>query len=140
MAATAQVHLAQLIMIVRDYACSTDIAALRGALAHMVDRPVFDHQLVRAMRTVAPYLTERFPWLLDIDVPRSGSLAEPQVRQWLAEQVLRHGAWHDVPRMPEGVWADLDPIAELARSVPVIGVIADTPGSRSATGSDGSLR
>jgi hypothetical protein len=97
----------------------------QGLAEHLAGGPVWTHQMPSAMDALKPCLIGQHPWLADIKPPEFGGAdVQADVAAWLAEQVERYGAEHEVT-VCEGGWGS-DPITDLAemvgpdRVVPVI--------------------
>lgn len=89
----------------------------RKFLTVHTDKGAFQFQLGRAADTVRPYLARQFPWPADLVVPDTTGLPQAERRRvvlaWRDQLIEQHGAAQRVTRIPDGIWADKDPMTEL---------------------------
>jgi hypothetical protein len=125
-------HLGDLVTVVTGRLVSPNhINGANDVCGFVTGEQHMTHQLLRASKTVTPWLLEHLPWLADITVPEfdipSGASREDAMRiigDWLAGPVSRYGEWHDVTPMPFGAYVGRDPIAELQEMAPHAQIIA----------------
>lgn len=76
---------------------------------------LFTHQLLRAAEDAKPTLIAAFPDLAEVKAPEFDG--PDDVLPWLDEQIRIHGEFRDVPQIPKGEHAYIDPILELQHMV-----------------------
>jgi hypothetical protein len=122
-----QFHLGDILSISTGRLVSpSHMDGIYNILNYMTQDNLFTHVLPRASDAMRPYLMEALPWLADITVAddfefNTHDTVQESVEAWLAEQVERYGAWHEVPSPG---WPKSDPIAELVDMVGADKVIA----------------
>jgi hypothetical protein len=110
---------------------------LRNMLQFMVNRRLLMPQLARAADVARPTLARKFPWLTTLTVPAFGGLSpserEAAARPWIDELAREHGTLLHVPQLPEGLWVDTDPVADLRAMMrpdaTVLAVVVDPEGA-----------
>lgn len=86
------------------------MAGVYDILDYMTGDELYTHQLGRASQECKPYLLEELPFLSEIDAE---SVTSDNWEQWLQEQVVKYGEYHDVrPIHPEDHEV-IDPVEEL---------------------------
>lgn len=114
-----QFHLGDLLSITTHYLVSPDgISGVYRIVDFVTGQQHMTHQLGRAADVITPVLLEQHPWLAEIVVPADELQGEEAWMSWLAGQVERYGAMHDVEPMPFGAYVGREPIAELREMAP----------------------
>lgn len=89
------------------------IEGVYDILNYMTKDNLMTHQLPRAAEVCGPPLSAFFPWTEEIQWPNDFDDAD-HVWHFLAAQVERYGAMHEVPPLAPGVWEHRNPLEELA--------------------------
>lgn len=119
---TQTFHLGDILSISTGYLVAPEhIDGVYKILNFMTGDNLFTHQLPRACRECAPHLIRQFPWLAEIQP--EGFATPASVEPWLAAQVERYGAYHEVEAIPRDDHDVIDPISELQQMAPDIQII-----------------
>src|SRR5689334_15322950 len=85
--------------------CPDGVDGLYRVLNFLTGDSLFTHQLPAAAETVRPSLVQQFPFLAHIQAPETFS-DETAVHDWVAQQAIAYGEWHEVVAPPSSIWGE----------------------------------